>query len=174
MNEIMEKVEDLVKAIKNSDEEIEDKQDSIKDVERYILSFPEYYNSVINHVVQGSLCRVLYEGEEYRDKMMALDSRRRRCHIMATEAVNKINRLALYYGTKEIFQVDHTLNSEKIEDRELAVNMAFQFCGETFLDEVKRSGYNISKETQNHVLQHMIDKGDRFQTTIKNKNEWEL
>lgn len=172
MNETLNRLEDLVKAIKASDEEQEDKTDDIKNVENYMLSFPNYFNAVINHVVQGKIVMVMYEGEEFRERMTRLDTTRRDCHILATQAVNKLNRLAKYYGTTQVFDIDRTLDANKVEDREVAVNLAFRFCGQTFLDEVKRSGYNIDKESQDQVLQSMIDKGDRFKTTIDRKEEW--
>lgn len=173
MNEVLERLDELVRAIKNSDEELENKADDIKNVEKYTLSFPNYFNAVINHVVQGKIYMVMYDGEEYRDRMTRLDQNRRQCHIMATDAVNKLNRMAMYYGTSQIFRIDRKLNPDKVEDREVAMNLVFRFCGQTFIDEVKRSGYNLDKDSQDQILQSMIANGDRFQNKIKKKDEWE-
>ena len=87
--------------------------------------------------------------------------------------MNKLNRMAMYYGTSQIFQIDRKLNPDKVEDREVAMNLVFRFCGQTFIDEVKRSGYNLDKDSQDQIIQSMIANGDRFQNKIKKKDEWE-
>lgn len=166
MEKLMNRVQDLLKAIKTTADE-EFKEDDIKAVENYVMSFPEYFNSVIAYVVRGNLFGILYEGEEYRDRMTELDQRRRRYHINATDAANKLNRLAEFYHTKPIIEVGRVLNSDDIEDREFVVNYVFRFCTETFLDEVQKSGYNLAKDTRDYILNDMVKKEVYFKEDKK-------
>lgn len=100
--------------------------------------------------------------------MQELDAGRRQRHIMATDAVNKLNRLAKYYDVEKIFRVDRDLDSGSVDDREYAVSMAYSFCTATFLDEVVRSGYNIGKEknTMDQDLQTMVSHHLQFETDM--------
>ncbi len=167
-NEIMERAINLMNAIKRSEEEPEDKEMDIMNVQKYLKAFPAYFNSVINYAITGQMLSILYTGEAYRDKMQELDAGRRQRHIMATDAVNKLNRLAKYYDVEKIFRVDRDLDSGSVDDREYAVSMAYSFCTATFLDEVVRSGYNIGKEknTMDQDLQTMVSHHLQFETDM--------
>lgn len=167
MNNILERMENLVKAIKkNPIETDEDKKDDVKNLEKYMLAFPNYLNAVIDYVIRGKIIGIWYDGEEYRDHMERLDRARRQSHIMAAEAVNKINRLATHYGVPKIFELDYILDSEKVEDRELAVNLTYRFCIDTFMDEVLRSGYSLTLNDLDAIILDMAEHKKYFETEI--------
>lgn len=172
MNEILARGINLVKAIRDSDVDMDEKNDDIRNVKDYLESFPRYLNSVISYAIASQMIRILYDGENYRDRMKSLDENRRRKHIAATDAVNKLNTIARYYEVKEIIPIGRRLDSNSVDDREYAVKLTYDFCTSVFLDEIERSGYNIGKgESADQELLHMIEKGGGFHTDLSLEEE---
>lgn len=163
-NEILKNMDQLVLAIKKSNESEESKIDDLQSLERYMLAFPDYLNTVIDYVIRGRIISVWYDGEEYRDRMQRLDYSRRQKHIMAAEAVNKLNRLAQYYEVPKLFDLDFELDSSKVEDREFAVKLTYRFCVDIFLDEVVKSGYHFEKSSLDDTIMKMIESKNHFRT----------
>lgn len=141
MEKIMDNVAALMSAI-NEKAAGEERDDDLDFVVREIMHFPAYLNIIVEYVVNRDLIRLRYKGEEYRDRMTKLERDRRSVHIGLTDAVNKLNRLAKLYGVDAIVPVPHELSSDSTDDRVIALQAAFPFCVETFLDEMDRSGYN--------------------------------
>lgn len=65
-----------------------------------------YVESVYTMEVTLPSLRFRYEGEEYRDKVMALDSRRRSAHEAAIAAVAQLTRWAKAVGVDPMFVGD--------------------------------------------------------------------
>lgn len=171
MNDILNKAMALAKAINESGEAPDDKKMDIKNMERYLKSFPEYLNSVINYSIKGHMVGILFEEDEYRERMSELDSDRRRKHINATDNINKLNRLARYYHIGDIIPTDRgVLNAESVNDREYAIRLVYNFCTSVFLDEVERSGYNI-RGMQDQDLMNMVESHGSFHTNLRLEEE---
>ncbi len=165
-NLILKNAMNLAEAVSRSDESPEDIKDDIENIKRYLECFPKYFNSVINHVIGGGVARFLYEGEEYRAKIEKLDHDRRSCHIAATDAVNKLNRLAKFYGADAVFQVPRALDPDNINDRNIAAAMSYDFCTLTFLDETEHSSYHTAKGMDADLLK-MADGRCHFRTKLE-------
>lgn len=162
MLKVLKNISELAKAIKEdktlTPEFIEDDLDSL---EKWINSFPDYFNSVVNMQSKMSIYLIRYEGEEYRDRVHALDQTRRDKHILAAQAINKINRSAKSYGMAEIFPVGKELKPDPREwkddpqaerkakdDRELAADYIYEFCKHVFLDGQLHNQYLSNKRDQ--------------------------
>ena len=156
----------LAEAVSRSDESLEDIKVDIENIKRYLECFPKYFISVINHVIEGGVARFLYEGEEYRAKKEKLDHDRRSCHIAATDAVSKLNRLAKFYGAYAVFWVPRALDPDNINDRNIAAAMSYNFCTLTFLDETERSSYHTSKGMDADLLK-IADGSCHFRTKLE-------
>lgn len=141
-NKILKNTMALVGVIARSGEDPEDIKCDIQSIKRYLEYFPKYFNSVINHVIGCGMARFLYKGEEYRDKVQALDHNRRSCHIAAADAVNKLNRLAKFYDAEQVFEIPRDLDPNNVDDRNIAVEMSYSFCTMTFLDGTQRNSYH--------------------------------
>ena len=162
MLKVLKDISELTKAIKEDEtltaEFIDDDLDSLA---KWLNSFSEYFNAVVNMQSIMSIYSVQYEGEEYRDRVQALDQTRRDKHILATQAINKINRSAKSYGMSEIFPVGKELKPDPREwkddpqaerkakdDRELAADYIYEFCKQVFLDGQSHNQYLSNKREQ--------------------------
>lgn len=173
MKDAMNRLDRLVEAIKESEEDIEDQQDSLEAAEQWLKSFPQYFNSEIEYSIQKRVFTQSFTDENYLDRLKATDKDRKEKLILAIEGINKINRLAMSYGEKDIFETNGQLDARSGRDEELAINLAFQFSTHAFLDEIQQRGYNIEKDTQQQILDKMISEKDKFKTNVKNKDQWE-
>lgn len=159
MLKVLKDISELAKAIKE-DESLTSEfiKDDLESLEKWLNSFPEYFNSVVTMQSSMSFYRFLYEGEEYRDRAQALDQTRRDKHILATQSINKINRLAKSYGMSEIFPVgkelkpaprdwkdDPQAERKAKDDRELAADYIYEFCKQVFLDGQSHNQYLTNK-----------------------------
>ena len=164
MDGTLQRLNKLLQAIKDSELISDEKNYYFENVERYVRRFPEYFNTVINFSTQSMIARMRYEGQDYRDYMQKLDSDRRSKHMVATDAINVLNRMAKSFGTDLIFPLSRELDSNTLSDREIAVKLIYGFCTEVFIDEVERTGYNIGKGDIDAELYHMSEAGVRFHT----------
>ena len=112
--------------------------------------------------MQSTIAKVRYEGQEYRDYMQDLDIRRRSKHILVTDAVNVLNRISEAFGVGQIFPTERVLDGNNREDREVAVNLVYNFCTQVYLDEIERSKYNIENKDMHHELHRMSERGGTF------------
>lgn len=151
--------------------------EDIKLIERYVKTFPAYFNSVINYVVTIPFIYLNFEGEECRDRVENLDINRRSCHIKMTDAINKLNTLAVFYGAKPIFDIEGRLDSNSIEDRELAKRIVYSFCSNVFKEEmnVKKNNERIISEAElESDLHQMAELRQTFKTNFSLDDSSEL
>jgi hypothetical protein len=166
MNNILEKIIELGECIKsNATELAEDKQDDLKSIEKYLTSFPNYFNAVINHTIQINVVGLRYEGEEYRDKISKIDHDRRDAHIRLTDSINKLNRLSSYYQGEKIFDMDKELDSNSRDDRAQAVKIVYSFCKDVFLDEHAMNN-DFTYDKMEEELIDMSNERKKFSTKI--------
>lgn len=158
----MTRIMELVSVIKTKETDPEEIEYMIDSVQRYLKNLPGYFNAVISYVINGNFISVRYEGEEYRNRMQELDKTRRDKHILATDSVNIINRIAKKYGMDEIFKIGRDLDSSSIDDREIAVALVYSFCTEAYLDETIRKKYDINGEDMDAEIQKLIKERLQF------------
>ena len=66
--------------------------DALEIIESDMKRINDYVTIVYNETYLTPLYRVMYEGDELRDRIQALDSDRRQKHDLAIMAVKRINR----------------------------------------------------------------------------------
>lgn len=168
---VLENMGSLMEAISKG----EYSQEDLENLEGWALKIPEYFNSVINYAISSRIASFTLEGEEYRDKITALDRNRRISHIALTDSVNKINRLASMYDKEPVFETGNkkVLDSNNVEDRETAADISFSFCTEVFLDEMERSKYHI-KSADHRDVDQKLSEMENDRVTFKTGNRFHL
>ena len=169
MSKILTDLTRLAEAVSKDPDLIpEEKMDDVEFILKNLEAFPKYFNSVIMTETQVSMLRFVYEREDYIDRVQSIDQKRRDNHIGATDAINKINRRANYYGLEPIFKypgceerelegrpkIDGIKNPELIrriefeakEDRKIAADIVYKFCKDVFLDAKSKEKYNGKEE----------------------------
>ena len=78
MNTYLQKEENLIKAMKAEQFQLfdGDRDDAYDTLERALVSFPDYANTVIRMQVMMPIWRNRYDGEELRDRISDIDSTR--------------------------------------------------------------------------------------------------
>lgn len=145
----------LIIAIRNSGADPMDIEDDIETARDKVLSFPAYFNAVIECVVQANTLSK-ENISHYQYTIMKNDQRRRDKHIAAALAVNVLNRLCKIYKVEEMFPIGE-LNPDSVQDREAAINAVYLFCKETFLDEAYRSGYPVKDITVQEMDKELME-----------------
>lgn len=91
----------LINTVK--EKEKEDLDGMLNFIEKDYNSFEAYINSIYNMELILPMLKFKYEGQDYRDKVMELDSRRRSAHERAMGACRSINKYCEYYGLDQMF-----------------------------------------------------------------------
>lgn len=150
MSKILNNVASLAKQIYEKAEDPVLLKEDLDTLMRYVEAFPKYFDSVIRMETFSATARFRYEGDDLLDKLAKWDSDRRLAHIMATSAINKINRLCKVYEMDPIFEIpgvkENRLNENSITDRKIAADIIYGFCKEVYLDAAEKERYN-QKET---------------------------
>lgn len=97
-------------------------------------SMPNYVNSVVNEQIMMPIISARYDGQDYRDAVMKLDSTRRMCHDNAIIGINMMNRLCENLNLEPFAEVDTT-------DRHAVAD----FVGKT-VNELYNQGINNNSE----------------------------
>lgn len=116
----------------------EDKNDYYDFINKNINRLLDYSNCKASMEFNIKIARFKYEGEEYIEKIEEMDHQRRYKHILATESINKINRLAKQYGiiifeyndckNRELISNDeNNLKQKALADRKIAENIIENF-----------------------------------------------
>lgn len=105
-----------------------------------------------------------YDPETYKNRFQELDANRRFCHILMTQAINKVNRLCDSYGIDKIFDtgLNRELYSEEnsneknsgniaIQDRDLARKIALKYY-----NEVLSNGINHEKTFEESLVEEDV------------------
>lgn len=164
-DDVINRLNSLIEAIKanNPDKET---QDYLCDFVRDQLDAPsQYYNSVINGAIASRIAYATKEGDDLRETIQNLDFNRRSKHIALVNAINSLNRLCGKYSLEPMFQTPRELDPEKVEDREVAADIAYAFTSKVFLDEMDKSGYFIESARHTDIdgkLSRMIEDRKSF------------
>lgn len=142
---MIEKYYNLVKAIKEK-ETGEDLDEIMTFLQREMSRFPAYVNEVYKMEIETPVNYSRYSGEELRDKMMQLDSRRRIAHESAIVACNAINRLCDIMEVEKICPVS--------DDRRVIADFASEIVNKFFI-----YGTKEKEKTLEELLQNMKEDG---------------
>lgn len=102
------KINDLISAMEKAEFSVfdGDKDEAISFITENIQHMLDYVNTVVHYQHMIPMLSFRYEGEEYRTRVMELDTRRRNVHNCAIDAINIINRMAKMHNMEDIFCVD--------------------------------------------------------------------
>lgn len=151
MSKILDDLVELAKQIRRNPN-LEDRIDDEKFLLDRIEKFPNYFSSVITMEYRMKLMSPFDDPDNYKDKVIKMDTARRMAHMAATDAINQINRLCNNYNMHPIFILPNELeklDSNLEEDRRLAADIVYVFCKEVFLDSRSKERYNNIEYTTN-------------------------
>ena len=113
----IQREEALLRKMHDNDYEIwdNDKNEALDDVEKLLKAFPEYSNAVITEQQIMPTLRFRLEGQDYRDRVTELDTRRKQCHDAAIDSLNILNRLCQAHDLPKFADVD-TKNRYAVAD----------------------------------------------------------
>lgn len=113
----IEKETEMIKKLKESNYALfdGDKDDALDFIGDKLDAFPKYANVVINQQITTPLIYNHYDGEELREKIQDLDSKRHWAHEGAIDSLNQLNRLSKDLGLEPFADVD-TSDRYKVAD----------------------------------------------------------
>ena len=97
---LMEKYNNLVSSYSNDEDVLEIIKDDMGRINDYVTV-------VYNETYLTPLYRVMYEDQELRDRLQALDSDRRDKHDLAIMAVKRLNRFCAMSGIELLYEGDY-------------------------------------------------------------------
>lgn len=83
-----------------------DRDEALDFLDSQLNSFPEYANTVIRQQQLMPIYQARYEGQDYRDAIQEMDTRRHNNHESAISSVNVLNRLSKNLGLEPFAEVD--------------------------------------------------------------------
>lgn len=108
-------------------EAVKDDQELLEFVGVKMNAFLDYVDAVVNMEVMQPIIYARYEGQDIRDRIQELDSKRRSKHEVAIAAAAQITRLSEKYHVTPMFNGD-------VEDRyqvaDFCMEMVSEFFGE--------------------------------------------
>ena len=121
-------------------------------------TFISYANTVITQQVMTPLWKVMYEGQEFRDKVESLDRTRRLEHDAAIGGVRILNQMSEKLGLEPFADIDVT-------DRFAVADFIGTYVNEVYRDkeyDVSKSSEAMIKEaSQSETLEEAINKLQR-------------
>lgn len=175
MSKVLNDLSNLAKTIKETELDPDIVKGDLDFLMQRIQKFPDYFNSVIMMETRMAVAKFTLDGETYRDLRTKLDGNRRSAHIAVTDAINQINNLSeTVYHNGPIFEFsskdNNKLDSNSIDDRDLAAYTVYGFCKEVFLDYKSRELYNelegYSNEQRNQEVDEITKSGGMFDGKI--------
>jgi hypothetical protein len=159
---ILQKEKDLLAAMEHQGYEkmFDSKDDALDFVSDCFMALVDYQNIVINQVVMTPIYYQRFEGEELRDKVQALDERRRNIHDKTIGKVAQLNRICDKYSVPHIAEID-------TNDRYAVADFVGQFCYEMY--ESGMTHRNVSIEDKKITMDDLMAlRGDRRDDYDKN------
>lgn len=83
-----------------------DREEALDLISDSMTSMPNYVNAVANEQIMMPIIAARYEGQDYRDQVMRLDSTRRMCHDTAIIGINMLNRLCENLDLEPFAEID--------------------------------------------------------------------
>ena len=151
--------------------------DDLETVADSLKAAPEYFNALVREESNILMIRFKYadDPEMQRYAIEHYDAMRRFKHEALTTGVNVLNRLARINGVPEIFDTPdkRDLDISNSEDREIAADLCYNFCVETFLDakaRIKLSQKEIRNRNDRENQAFEIGRNnDMFSEDVKEK-----
>lgn len=118
---------------------------AVERLEYYADAFPTYVLRVYNNVILSKTARFRLEGQDLRDRLMELDSKRRAAHEAAIDACNILNRQCDRLGVARCSEED-TGNRSKVAD------FTGRFVFETYFE-----GINADIKGMDDLVKYLVD-----------------
>jgi len=103
-------------------------------LENCLASFSDYIMSIYNMEYLIPIMRYRLDGEELRDYISGLDTRRRACHNAAIASINMLHRLANAVGAEPL--TEETFDGDNPVQRRAAANFCARMVMEIIYDQV--------------------------------------
>lgn len=182
MSKVLQDLADLAKRIR----EVEKNPEDLEEIEGFLTQqieyFPKYFGAVVMMQSRMTIMSQFYDREDYADRVQKLDQSRRDLHILAAQAINKVNRLCKSYGLAPMFVFPEKngmelqpeakvsgnpmMEMQAENDRELAADAVYGFCKEVFLDSRSLARYNqlegYSREQRDRELYSIGSENGHF------------
>lgn len=100
----LQKQAELIDKMRGDDGKLDDM--SARFLTNAFVTFPDYANVVIREQTMLPIWAARYEGQEYRDRVSEIDTRRHNCHEAAITGVNMLNRMCARHGLEPFFDGD--------------------------------------------------------------------
>lgn len=154
MNTYLQKEENLIKAMKAEQFQLfdGDRDDAYDTLERALVSFPDYANTVIRMQIMMPIWRNRYDGEELRDRISDIDSTRHIRHEAAISGISVLNRLSRIYGLEPFADID-------TNDRYAVADFVGSYISEIYEDGTKHSMDSLTKDsTKEYPTKHIAER----------------
>lgn len=162
MAEMLSNVRNLLAAVREDAAlSEEDREDTLWEIQRRLLTFPAYFNAVITEEIRLSVAMFHYDGEIASSMGTAVDQGRRDIHQSAVASANFLNRLGRTYGISPIVGDGRPLDPESKEDRDYTARQVYKFCNLVYLHGRKVPD-DIAQEIMENDLYAMGQEGTRF------------
>lgn len=159
---MLEEVRKLLTAVREDAAlSAEDREDTLWEIQRRLLTFPAYFNAVIAEEIRLSVAMFHYDGETASGMGTAVDQGRRDIHQSAVASANFLNRLGKTYGISPIVGNGRPLDPESKEDRDYTARQVYKFCNLVYLHGRKVPD-NIAQDIMENDLYAMGQDGTRF------------
>ena len=154
-------------------DDAEDRNDMYDFVAGELATFPEYVNTVAHNQAKMPLVYALYDGQELRDRITEMDTRRHNVHETAISAINTLNRYGERLGMGKVFDVDTT-------DRQAVADFAGAYTSAMFdegqhktMDEIVlqngRKEYDASSQASRSRLEQFNQRlGSKYDDIMQN------
>lgn len=125
--DFLQKEEALIKKLNDTNYAFfdSDKDDGLDFITSRLMSFPNYSNIVTQEQIMMPIWRNRFEGQDLRDKIQDIDTRRRSAHENAISSVNALNRLSKNLGLEPFAEIDTT-------DRHEVAKFVGQYVNEVY------------------------------------------
>ena len=166
MSSIIEREQNLIRAMKEQDFQPffeGDSDDAFDDIGRALDAFPNYLNTVVRMTTMQPIIYARYEGQEIRDRISDLDSRRKSAHEHAISSITMLNRICDAYGTERIADID-TTNRYEVAD------FVGQYCAEVYETGKSKDLKEVENiKTMDAIMELRADRTDEYPNDSKDR-----
>lgn len=145
-----------------------DKNEAMDFLSLQLMAFPKYANIVIKEQIMTPIWRNRYEGQDFRDRVQDIDSKRRICHENAISATNVLNRLSKNLNLPAFADVDVT-------DRHAVAEFVGGFVNEVYNNGIGNTfddaTYQKSSEYDENKMKDELEKLDKNYAAIQSNDK---
>lgn len=164
------KIKTIIDELNATDYELFDgsKDDAMDFLSRQLIAFPKYANIVIKEQIMTPIWRNRCEGQDLRDRIQDMDSKRRICHENAISATNILNRLSKNLNLPAFADIDTA-------DRHAVAEFVGGFVNEMYNNGIGNTfddaTYQKSSEYDEGKMKNELEKLDKSYAAIQLNEE---